>query len=582
MMNRMTRLITGAVAALLLTVAAGCGGRDVDARLDAAEGMMEVAADSALRVLEEIDGTGLSGDRGARYALLLTQARDKNEITEGDDSLIGIAYRHYMAGDDRRNQMLASHYMGVVSMNGGNYGAALSAALRAERIALETGDAMNAARTESLISEIYGMCHDPQNALEYEKRSMANSHRAGRRDWVEGGYQTLADKYLSCKELDTAKMYLDSARRAGSSDATELMKTEILIYVNGQEYGKADSVLGIMAESGEPMSAQYTALRALTRHKAGDTRGSERLMAEAVAGMKTTRDSIDVASVGSMINNETGNHKEALGYMRQLMVHSNQTLRTMMNRSVSRGYSEFESRTSSELEETLKNTRRRVTDQWIIMALTAVIAVIVAYIIKTRYERRARENEERLYGLKSEYENMKRELAESNRDLDAANSRSGCLNETIRSLSGDVATLRDASNRSFVRRFEWIERIGSAVIDAPQTKRHPSSYSKLIDEELNSIRLEEYQQELEGIINSSRNNLIERLRSRCGLTDEEVRMAVYMCGGLSARVVGLLLGIRNDVVYNRRSRLRGKIARIDKGLLEEMDEKTAKIRRDRF
>ena len=33
--------------------------------------------------------------------------------------------------------------------------------------------------------------------------------------------------------------------------------------------------------------------------------------------------------------------------------------------------------------------------------------------------------------------------------------------------------------------------------------------------------------------------------------------------------------IQNDVVYNRRSRLRGKIARIDKGLLEEMDEKNS-------
>lgn len=576
MMNRMTRLITGAVAALLLTVAAGCGGRHVDARLDAAEGMMEVAADSALRVLEEIDGTGLSGDRGARYALLLTQARDKNEITEGDDSLIGIAYRHYMAGDNRRRQMLASHYMGVVSMNGGNYGAALSAALRAERIALETGDAMNAARTESLISEIYGLCQDERNALEYEKRSLANSHKAGRKDWVDEGYQTLADKYLSCKILDSAKIYLDSARQVAGSDAMEQLKTEVLIYVNGREYGRADSVLNIMAGADVAMSAQFTALRALTRHKAGDEASSGRLLAEAVAGMKTTRDSIDVAYVGSMITHETGKHSEAFGYMKQLMAQSNKALRTMMNRSVNRGYSEFESRTSHQLEERLENTRRLVTDQWIIMALTVVIAVIVAYIIKTRYERRARENEERLYGLKSEYEDMKRELAENSRHLAAANDRSTCMNETIRSLSKNVAAMREVGNRAFVQRFEWMEKIGTMAIEAPLGKQRSARYNRLIDEELNSIRLEEYQQELEGIINSSSNNLIERLRSRCGLTEEEVRMAVYMCGGLSARVVGLLLGIRNDVVYNRRSRLRNKIARMDKTLLDEMDEKMAK------
>ena len=57
---------------------------------------MEEYPDSALHILESIESQQLTvhADR-AYYALLLTQARDKNYIVQTDDSLIRTAVQYY-------------------------------------------------------------------------------------------------------------------------------------------------------------------------------------------------------------------------------------------------------------------------------------------------------------------------------------------------------------------------------------------------------------------------------------------------------------------------------------------------------
>ena len=58
-------------------------------------------ADSALSILEGVNLAELSTIQSrAKYALLLTQAKDKNYITHTDDSLIRVAVDYYDTSDD--------------------------------------------------------------------------------------------------------------------------------------------------------------------------------------------------------------------------------------------------------------------------------------------------------------------------------------------------------------------------------------------------------------------------------------------------------------------------------------------------
>lgn len=61
-----------------------------------ADSLMHVCPDTALQLLQAIlPDTLPSAEQRAHYALLLTQAHDKNYLTHTSDSLILTAMRHY-------------------------------------------------------------------------------------------------------------------------------------------------------------------------------------------------------------------------------------------------------------------------------------------------------------------------------------------------------------------------------------------------------------------------------------------------------------------------------------------------------
>jgi len=107
--------------------------RDVTDVFDRAERCMDVSPDSALRLLEQIPRPEqLRGKQQADYALLLTQARDKNYLDSlQSDSLIRIAVDYYKDGDDDVKAGKALFYYGKVAALQGNDMVAMQAYLEA-------------------------------------------------------------------------------------------------------------------------------------------------------------------------------------------------------------------------------------------------------------------------------------------------------------------------------------------------------------------------------------------------------------------------------------------------------------------
>ena len=105
------------VVALLVTVVAGCGGmRRHDARLTAADSLMQSDPDSALAIVEAVcrDSLASEGDRAYRD-LLLTQARYRCYIPATSDSDISRALAWYRAHDSEREKLTrALIYKGAV------------------------------------------------------------------------------------------------------------------------------------------------------------------------------------------------------------------------------------------------------------------------------------------------------------------------------------------------------------------------------------------------------------------------------------------------------------------------------------
>ena len=85
--------------------------------LHRAEALMNEHPDSALTLLQSVSPDEMGQNRTrALYALLYTQAQDKNYIDETNDSLISVAVDYYRNTDDVRHQFLSYYYQGRVHL----------------------------------------------------------------------------------------------------------------------------------------------------------------------------------------------------------------------------------------------------------------------------------------------------------------------------------------------------------------------------------------------------------------------------------------------------------------------------------
>lgn len=104
-------------------------------QLQAAEEIMWDKPDSALHILESIDPASLGGNQQhALYALLMTQAQIKNNVTVKSDSLINIALDYFKDKADAPHKAAAFHYKGMVSYNSRKDSTAIHYFLEAEKL----------------------------------------------------------------------------------------------------------------------------------------------------------------------------------------------------------------------------------------------------------------------------------------------------------------------------------------------------------------------------------------------------------------------------------------------------------------
>lgn len=107
------------IALIILLIAflpVACNERQSNNRqLILADSLMQSRPDSALCILQDISMEKLTTQAdSAYYALLLTQARDKNYVVQTDDSLIRYAVAYYDKTNDVRMQAKAHYYWGCV------------------------------------------------------------------------------------------------------------------------------------------------------------------------------------------------------------------------------------------------------------------------------------------------------------------------------------------------------------------------------------------------------------------------------------------------------------------------------------
>ena len=157
---------------LLLLAFTACSDRKVVTDvLYHAEALMDEHPDSSLTLLRTLTSDDFRKEKNrARYALLHSQALDKNYIDVTNDSLISVAVEYYKDKDDVRSKFLSYYYLGRVHANGGNSLKAMLSFTKAEQLEGEIRDSLALGLLYSQLGDLYREYYDfPKSLVAYEK-----------------------------------------------------------------------------------------------------------------------------------------------------------------------------------------------------------------------------------------------------------------------------------------------------------------------------------------------------------------------------------------------------------------------------
>lgn len=242
------------LSTLLLSAACTRHGQ-TRAALDRADSLMTEHPDSALTILQAINGHALpqGSELQARYALLLTQAEVKSHISVTDDSLISLAVNFYTDNGDPNARMLSYYYQGRIEYNREDYAKSIVSMFYAYAIAQELNNKFWAAMSTREISAIYNQTYNHAEELKYAQIAYDNFKLINRQPHLSYAAD-LSAAHLNMNDREhgekTLHSLIDSAKGNHNQELlTELYRQLGRLYLKCDNYDKAREAWEIVCTS---------------------------------------------------------------------------------------------------------------------------------------------------------------------------------------------------------------------------------------------------------------------------------------------------------------------------------------------
>ena len=210
-MNRhIYRLVAAVLAAMTIVSCKDARKSETYRLLEDVDSYIEARPDSALATLQGIDKSELtSKELEAKYALLLSQALDKNYIDLQSDSIIAPAVRYYEIHGTPDERLKAFYYRGRISMNAENYDEAMEFFSIAGKYADNVNDKIAAGLLHNAKMRIYQHLYDSDSAISEAKRSSDMFLAGGDTTRYINAINGVLTGYLQIQDTTNAQYYLD-------------------------------------------------------------------------------------------------------------------------------------------------------------------------------------------------------------------------------------------------------------------------------------------------------------------------------------------------------------------------------------
>ena len=270
---------------LFLLLVTGCKEqKDVTDTLNCAETIMESTPDSAYALLQTLDaGTMKRRGTRARYALLYTQAQDKNYIDGTNDSLITVAVDYYRHHGDVRRRFLSLYYKGRIHSNAGDYLHAMLAYSEAEGLVPEVADTYYCGLLYSQLGIVYKHNMDYPKSLEAYQKAHAYYNKANKKQhqayalWNQANVCWHMNEYDACRRLYSS--VLTEADSLQDATLKWIALGELfMVYMEQDSVAKAHTLYNVLDENYREQrgSAKFQSVIAEYHVQMGDIWGIKR------------------------------------------------------------------------------------------------------------------------------------------------------------------------------------------------------------------------------------------------------------------------------------------------------------------
>ncbi len=594
--------------ALLLGFCACSDKKGLTDTLHRAEALMNEYPDSAYTLLQTLPVDELQQDKNrARYALLYSQALDKNYIDETNDSLINIAVDYYSTTGDVRSKFLSFYYRGRVYAHGGDFLRATSNYMEAEQLA----DAVNDGYLQGLLyaemGRIYRLYYDYSKSLEAHQKAAECYERAGKIRHRNYMWYNQSNIYRNLNLFDESeqvlRLALESSKREKDSSLIELcLGSLIMLSVEQNQIQAAKEYYTEL----EPLVSDDFASSSLLS-KLAQMYAIEKNVPLAIDCLEkgweraeNNTDSVSLYIASAYINNAQGKDNIAFQELQKSMTLQMKVARHALSQPVLTAQRDFlDEKLALEAYQLRLEKRYKVLS--ILFLLMLLVVTVYAFIrIFKRYKKKSLqtirflENEKtkaevRIASLLTQLDKDKKEAditiaklkeeilrneenshAEIARLLQHLEQSRGGMTDSLEHLRSELGALQDDNQKQSSQKLEllknYLEQVVELVLLHSENWHNDNYKIKRVNEKVALLKLhyfageKEYKQ-VEKLVNLYLDNVMVHFRKEVSLVSEsDYRRVCYMFAGVSAPYIAQIMDESKEVVYQRRSRLLKKLA----------------------
>ncbi len=522
--------------------------------LNKAEALMIDHPDSSLNILEKIRIERVRGRKNkAKYALLYSQALDKNYIDVESDSIIRVARDYYAHRGSNEERAQAFYYYGIVANNAGDIDEAMKAFIPARIYAEKTDNEYVKGLIYSAIGNLYYDQNSLAEAIEQFDKAEESFIKTGR---LMNQFVTVYRKANIHNLLNNSQESLSNLQKAESlarqlNDTAQILNLNLSVVLwkiknnYNDYYAYKHSLFKLYASynnSNIPIS-HYIALGKL-HSKLGDIDSANYYLTNALINKKIlTVDDIGIYATLSQNEKNASNFEKALEY-RELYNNLSDSLMVEENKNriekLEQKYKAQYLQRSYEILEA-KHKLQKVSNS-LIMILTTIIGGVVLFLYRYIMMRNNQKIEEyRLYieDVDSNYDNLTLKY------------------KHLKELAASQYETADKLLQLLGRRIDSLKKLCDISITSVLPHKFKERFKEYINLENKDNKA--MAEDMITLANIMYNNTIARLDAKYGLTDHEKTFCACVILDFSKEEIRVLFNHTNIAsIYNTRCKIRDK------------------------